>query len=193
MPFTELAVHLGRSFEPVHCVNTLLIYCIALDSLLTTLPQSVLLIVQQSYQVPLWSTFYFNTNCRDLDVLVQCHGGTFHVCSVVQGWIGWPQVAGGRPRPSQSLVFWWFDDPFNFHSSARDSCLLIKRMEVSLALLHAGNDVRLQVRLLGDIHQNLNSQSQSQSIWSLVTSDLVPHPEHLRPSGLPISHSLSRT
>jgi hypothetical protein len=59
----------------------------------------------------------------------------------------------------------YFDDlMIRFHSSARDSCLLIKRIEVSLALLHAGNDVRLQVRLLGDIHQNLNSQSQSQSI-----------------------------
>jgi hypothetical protein len=32
-------------------------------ALATTLPQSFLPLVPQSYQVPLWSNFYFNTNC----------------------------------------------------------------------------------------------------------------------------------
>ena len=35
-----------------------------------------------------------------------------------------------------------------FQSSACVSCLLIERIEVSLALLYAGSDMRLQVRLL---------------------------------------------
>ena len=39
-----------------------------------------------------------------------------------------------------------------FQSSVCFSCLLIERIEVSLALLYAGSDMRLQVRLLDSVN-----------------------------------------
>ena len=69
--------------------------------------------------------------------------GTFHVCSAAQGWASWLQVVGrGNPLSFDVLV-----------STERVyPCLLIKRIEVSLALLYVGSDMRLQVRLLGSIN-----------------------------------------
>ena len=98
-------------------------------ALLTALPQSFLPLVPQSYQVPLWSNFYFNTNwprswvCwpspRCADKSAGC--GTFHVCSAAQGWASWLQVVA-IPCPSCVCRFQLAPGFVNFlHASSNAS------------------------------------------------------------------------
>jgi hypothetical protein len=62
------------------------------------------------------------------------------------GFVGYGLQAVGRSDPLSCPSTIWFQ------SSACVSCLLIERIEVSLALVYAGSDMRLQVRLLDSVN-----------------------------------------
>jgi hypothetical protein len=103
-------------------------------ALATTLPQSFLLLVPQSYQVPHCSKKYFNTNS-----IVQ----RLWIAVLSEGRVGWLQATGCRWSTVAIPCTW----TIRFQSHAR-FLFVHRENRGELALLYAGSDIRLQVRLL---------------------------------------------